>query len=293
LSIFYFSCYNSESYQLTETVQSQAQPMIVKPRKVEPGWLTRWPKDAFLLMSRAWILWIGVATLIVVCGQSMRSLDTGILAWPLSLVILVIATDLARISDHKFVTGEDLLGVLKGAAAVSMECLRQRWFTLGAVSMGLLLSRHMMLTEKLDASQYGANIGPDDLWAWLFSNHSSLGNTAMVVCIGAGLFQSIVLPGFVGCLLQTFGKLESATIQSLLDNAMATNMGATGGLTTYVLFMMMLAMVMPVAAWALAVFAPALMYVAFREMFVDGNGNRKRAPRTVAEHKSKTAANAA
>jgi hypothetical protein len=267
--------------------------MIVKPRKVEPGWLTRWPKDAFALMSRAWILWIGVAGLIVVCGQSMQSTEVGIVAWPLSLVIFIIATDLARISDHKFVTGEDLLGVLKRAAAVSMECLKQRWFTLGAVSVGWLLGRHMMLTEKVDASQYGANIGPDDLWAWLFSNHSSLGCTPMVVCIGACFFQSILLPGFVGCLLQTFGKLESATIESLLDNALATNMSGTLGLSMYMAFVIMLPFVLPVAAWALAVFAPALTYVAFREMFVDGNGNRKRAPRILAKHQLKIAANAA
>jgi hypothetical protein len=236
-------------------------------------------------MSRAWVLWIGVAALIAICGQSMQSPEVSIAAWPLSLVIFVIATDLARISDHKFVTGEDLLGVLKGAATVSMECLKRQWFRLGVVAIGWLLGAHLKRADL--------NIGPMDLWTWLFSSHSPLAYAAVVGGVGAGFLQSMLLPGFVGCLLQTFGELESATIQSLLENAVSTNTRATLALVAYMMFLAMVGLVLPVAAWALAVFAPALSYVAFREMFVDGNGNRKRAPRTGAEHKSKIAADAA
>jgi hypothetical protein len=275
--------------------------MIVKPRKVEPGWLIRWPKDAFLLMSRAWILWIGIAALVAVCGHGMQVPVLGILTWPLSLVVFVIATDLARVSDQKFVTGTDVLNVLQRSLAISLECLKRRWISLVAVSavvsFGWLAGNDMTLTQKIDAISYGAaappNIGPDDLWTWLFSARSPLVYAALVAFIGGGFLQTMLLPGFVGCLFQTFGKLDPSAIDLLLANAFAMNRNAAMLLCAYMGLFVALALMLPLAGWVFSVFTPPLVYVAFREMFVDGDGNRKRAPRTVSERQSTIAANAA
>ena len=271
--------------------------MIVKPRKVSPGWLLRWPKEAFQLMSRAWILWMGTAALLGAASQWLPPV-VQLLLWPVGLFTFTLSTGLAKVSDVKFVTGEDLVQTFSSAVRLmTTDLINRRIQIVLTTALFILLSAaHKDAAADIAgaaASQVGG-IGPSDLFKWLFSPESPLSNAGPCMWVGVWLQASgILLPGFSGCLRQTFGDLDDETLRNLTFQAARTNRAAVVGIQAFGMVLALASVTLPVIGWALGVFLPVLAYVAFREMFVDGNGNRERAPRTVSSRISQTAADAA
>lgn len=222
-----------------------------------------------------------------------------LLFWPVGLFVFVLSTELARLSDHKFVTGEDLVNALHRAAELSVQVLKERRFFL-LFMVGIHFFNLHLAQQKASAAleEYSAaHVAPDpsDLFAWLFSSDSKLAIAGLVMFCGPLLQggSTYRLPGVGGCLRQMFQGVPLEVVNAQLRKASDLNFGPDLALHGYWIVVFATSLVCPVLCWVLGVFGPLLTYVAFREMFLDGDGNRKRAPRTVSSRASQSATGAA
>jgi hypothetical protein len=273
--------------------------MVVNPRKVASGWALRWPKEAFQLMSRAWILWMGTAALLAVACELL--VDMGILRllfWVIGLFVMLLSTGFARLSDHKFVTGRDIVDNFQSSFRLLLDdMMHRRLAALAAIVFYLIGNYYTHDAEGaagLVITAAAAPPSPSTLLSWLLQPKSPLSDAGMAMFAGCILpTGGYIFPGMAGCFRQAFGDIDRKVLASLLNKAAHQNKLPIATLAVFNFAIGFLAVTVPVVGWVLGVFMPLLCYVAFREIFVDGDGNRKRVPRTVTNSLSNTVANAA
>ncbi len=246
--------------------------MTLEPRTVDPGFTKRWSRHALELVLRSFHSWfsLGLAMTALLYGASALWSP---LVLPAGMFCVALSTSMARMSDLSTLSVESFGTAVRDAGLYAVRLVRERIVMLIAVLIvGDLIARALMSAVK-DAPQVPA---PDfsDPFTWLVGPQSPLVIAAAGLYVGA-MFQSSSF-GFAGLsypLRRAFG-LDYATAESLLMRANMKNREASMFLEAMLMGTMMVTVIFVPALVPFALcFVPALLYVAYREVFEHGNGN--------------------
>lgn len=254
--------------------------MVIEPRRVAPGYARRWSREALELVGRSFHTLFALA--LTTCGLTwvleqahLVVLTPFLLAWALGAAVEIVS-----ISDNHVLRVSDLPGVFLTAARELFYEIRisARYIT-GILVFAALLFAWSAMQPPLPRSV------PADLsdpLVWLFSEASPLTPAAMMLFLAASLqrYTLLDLGGLRHPLRRQFG-LDEAGVRLVLRQAADKNsqLSLQFALTTRLLMVIAIGG-LPVLTPFLMCFMPALVYVAFREIFVDDKGNRKPAKQT-------------
>lgn len=262
--------------------------MVIEPRRIAAGFVRRWTSQAGELMSRAFHLWFGLS--VVFCAISVVLGELEPLAlMPLGLFFYFTSVEIAAAADEREVGLTDVPGFLHTAAVGVIHDIWAKRGTLLIVSILVAASHYEAMMHPAVAPVSQAP--PPDLsnvLTWVIGPASPLVHAVMVLLIGALLQgESFALSSLSYPLRRAF-QVDNGQLRTLLYRACFKNPSVAMFLQIVPLVLILgVAMLLPIITPFLMCFLPALSYVAFREIFVDDNGNRapakRRATRAVAQ----------
>ncbi len=246
--------------------------MTLEPRTVEPGFAKRWSRQALELVLRSFHSWFSL-------GLAMTALLYGVSAvWsplvlPAGMFCVALSTSMARMSDLSTVSVDTFVQAVRDAALYAARLVRERIVMLVAVLVvGELIGRALMSAVKDAPAVPAPDLG--DPLTWLVGPQSPLVIAAAGLYVGA-MFQcaSFGLAGLSYPLRQKFG-LDYGSAESLLMKANLKNREASLFLEAVLMGTMMLSVIFVPGLVPFALcFIPALLYVAYRDIFEHGDGN--------------------
>lgn len=255
--------------------------MTLEPRLVKSGYAKRWCQQAFELVVRSFHLWFGLyfalSLLLAVVPFG------GLLAIPVGIFSYALSCELAALSDRGALTGSVLLERAKHCA---QYCAQTLWRIRLALGLAMVLSFLLVLGAVAVSRHAQAPAVPrapadyHSIWTWLVGPDSPFLNSAVALWVGSFMAAGFArrLPMLRYCLVQW--SSESAA-DVALDKTAHKNL-----MPSFFLEMLHMAclgvavLIAPCLAPFLTCFLPAVTYVAFREMFIDDQGNRSLASRT-------------
>lgn len=256
--------------------------MMLEPRKVEPGFCRRWLQQAFGLLGRTFHLWFGLALCWSLLTWALGG--NGLSAIALGLFFYFFSVEMAAMSDQHVVRLGHVPGAVARAARGAVLELWEKRFALllaGVMVLGLLWWQPLDPQAQAELAAAAAAKTPPDLGnplTWLFSAESPL------VYAAVSLFAGLLLQG-KGLHLVTLRyplrrafELSDDQVSLLLSQAAQKNRGTLTLMEAGMpIAVGLLVLLFPGAVPLLACVLPAVSYVAFREIFIDDQGNRKQA----------------
>jgi hypothetical protein len=250
--------------------------MVIEPRRIAAGFVRRWTSQAGELMSRAFHLWFGLSVVFCAISVVLGELEPLALL-PLGLFFYFTSVEIAAAADEREVGLADLPGFLHTAAVgVAQDIWAKRW-TLLIVTILVAVNHYDQMTHPVAAPV--RQMPPPDLsnvLTWVIGPASPLVHAVTVLIIGTLLQgETFALSSLAYPLRRAF-NVDNGQMRTLLYRACFKNPSVAMFLQTVPLALLLgAAMLLPILAPFLMCFLPALSYVAFREIFIDDNGNRE------------------
>lgn len=252
--------------------------MVIEPRVVAPGFARRWTGEAMELMARSFHLWFGVAVLF--CAFSAIAYPMPPMAMiPFGLFFYFVSVEFAAASDEREVTVSDIMPIMRTAVlGVIQDIWAKRWVFLLIVGiMVYTLYFDAELQRKTAAAE--ANATPVDLnniMTWIVGPASPLAQTALIMLFGSVMQGRTFAFATLSYPLSRAFKLDDDQASALIYKAFFKNL--MPGIFLKIVPLMLLitvGLLLPIVMPFFICFFPALSYVAYREIFIDGNGNQE------------------
>ncbi len=247
--------------------------MTLEPRAVEDGYAKRWTHQSLDLVFRSFHWWFGIQ--LGLCLLLALLPFGGLLALPAGVFAYALSCDLASLSDRSAVS---LNAVLTSARACLGYAGRLLWANRIALLLAMALSFALVFGLASMAKDSAATPAPAvdyrSIWTWVFAPHSPFLTAAAALWVGSFMAAGFArrAPMLRYCLASWAGE-EQADI--CLEKAWRKNV-----LPVFFIEMLHMAalaltlFLLPIATPFLLCFLPAVSYVAFREMFIDDQGNQ-------------------
>ena len=258
--------------------------MVIEPRKVEPGFVKRWSKQALELMERSFHLWFGIAVVLSLAAWAGDRVFFGV-SLALGTLLFAISAEIAVISDNDHFDIGDIPDIV---AAAWQQALHELWtHRVGVILFVIAIPVVVLaLAAGVDPAKEPPPPPPPvtygDPFVWLFSNSSPFSSAAWAAFIVANLYGYTKwgLNGMRYHLRRTFDLSEEAA-DILAEKAAQKNREVAAGFPLVMMSSLAVALIfLPILAPFVLCFVPALNYVAFREIFLDDKGNRQPARKT-------------
>lgn len=253
--------------------------MEIKPRLVEPGFTRRWPKEALELWLRSFHIWMALA--VFWCAACVLLKDSFVL-WPLGLFLWGASSELAAKSDEQGTVG--VAGLLDSASRsfrYLVGLVKDNWIFLAlAIALAAALVYGVLkpaaeLAAKTAEAKPPVVVDLSDPLTWMFGIHSPLVYAAAALYMGAMMLTFSMRIPMMGYSVHRATALEGRAVGLLLMQGALKNPLAAAAVELATLLSTMVCMVaLPIATPLLACFLPCLAYVASREMFFHGDGNK-------------------
>lgn len=249
--------------------------MVIEPRVVAAGFVKRWVAQACELLNRSFHLWFGFSVVLCLLTWGIAQIAGPVHIF-LGFFSYYVSSEMAAHADQHPLRLADMPTILGRAGSEAYkEVWKKRWVLLSIAATAVLLTYVVISALKPDEPVAKVVIDYSDPMMWLFSAHSPLSDGAIALMLGATLQgRGGLLPAMSYSLRRTFGLSDEA-VERLANQGGRKNPRAAlfldGGQTIVLLYA---ALCLPVAAPLLLALAPAITYVAFREMFIDDKGNR-------------------
>lgn len=256
--------------------------MVIEPRRVAPGYVRRWARQALELMGRSFHSLFALA--LVMCGVSwaleqahLVLLTPFLLAWSMGA-----AMEIVSISDNHVLRMADLPSIFATAAREVVYEARTAARTI--LFIGLIAALAFAWVHMQPETAARKLVAPDlsNPLVWIFSDASPFTPASMMLILAASLqgYTVLDLAGLRHPLRREFG-LEEEQVKLLLRQASQKNSRPAIEMALAARGLILVAIWgMPGLTPLLLCFLPALTYVAFREIFIDDKGNREPAKQT-------------
>ncbi len=221
------------------------------------------------LLHRSFHAWFALAALF--CLAMAVVPYSGVLAIPGGLAMYFLSIELAAFSDRQQLTLVDLPGLVQSATHHALELVwRRRWVLLVAftVSYAMVLAMpHSPRPEPVDTSS---------VWVWCFGIESPFVMAAAALWAGTYYQGAGLQMAMMTYCVSRWARTDNDMSYRLVTRAAQKNFGAAVFLDGLHIGALLVAlMAAPILTPLLFCVLPAVTYVAFREMFVDADGNRK------------------
>jgi hypothetical protein len=247
--------------------------MLIKPRVVEPGYLKRWARETFELLRQAPETWILLAIIFAATGYiAYPLLGTGqaiLCVWQ-----MFVAVELARIASEGPIHIPDLVKALRLAGPRSLQYFREAPYptlmVLGFSCFPILL-RLVPFIIGWDTPLHAlVDFDPSSTHAWLFARNSPL------ACSEYGVMWGVCMAGTTYFALTVmFGVAEGGTLRSLTFMAISMNRQAVFLSIAAGWIVLFIGYILPAVAPFAAVAFPIFCFVVTRDLFLNGDGNKK------------------
>lgn len=249
--------------------------MTLEPRQVEDGYAKRWCRQALELVFRSFHLWFGLnfglALVLAVLPFG------GLVAIPVGVFAYVLSCELAALSDRSNLTLSTLRESIQQCAQYTGRSL---WNNRVALLIALVISFTLVLAISVAAREATASTPPrpapdyGSIWTWLFGQDSPFLSFAVALWVGSFMAAGFArrLPMLRYCLARW---ADESAADVALEKAAQKNVFPSFFIEMLHMGCLTVSLVLaPSVAPFLMCFLPAVSYVAFREMFIDDQGNR-------------------
>ena len=252
--------------------------MVIEPRVVAAGFARRWTGEAIELMTRSFHLWFGMAVLFCLFGAVANPMPPMAMI-PFGLFFYFVSIEFAAASDEREVTVYDVMPILRTAAiGVIQDIWAKRWVFLLVVGI-MVYTLYFDAEMQKKAAEAEANARPVDLnniMTWLVGPASPLAQTALIMLFGTVMQGRTFALATLSYPLSRGFKMDDDQVTALIYKAFFKNL-VPGVFLKIVPLMLLITvgLLLPVVMPFFMCFFPALSYVAYREIFIDGNGNQE------------------
>mgnify|MGYP006976797476 CR=1 FL=1 len=248
--------------------------MTLKPRSVEPGYARRWLRDCLELVGRSFHTWFAAGIVLsLLCWLVVPT----IIGLPLvGFFMVFFSIELAAHSDAGTLGLDALRTSARQAFRGAMTMLWERKVALGVTFASIIAFYYLlalMAPARPQVEPVAFDIG--NPLHWLVHHQSPLAPGALVLWVGTVCHNTLLRFAQIGYPLRMAFGLDEEQAELLLRECERKNMGPSFFLQA-ILMASLLSMLFFAPGLAPLAFCleGALLYVVFRECFIDGNGNQ-------------------